>query len=154
MKRFFLTIILLSAGLQLQAQTFFADWFRGPTRKELSAEYLCLENAALSPRLMNVLPGEGGYPAAIEITLPEAMIAIPFRAGEAEVVAVVPFAGHDGRCGPRSVRFRRFPAFGQQAADVGFLKRHDDFAVTGAAEDGDRRTVDHRVNIDEVVHVC
>ena len=37
MKRFFLTIILLSAGLQLQAQTF-ADWFRGPTRKELSAE--------------------------------------------------------------------------------------------------------------------
>lgn len=39
--------------------------------KELSGEYLCLENAALSPRLMNVMPGEDGYPATIEITLPE-----------------------------------------------------------------------------------
>ena len=36
--------------------------------KELSGEYLCLENAALSPRLMNVMPGEDGYPATIEIT--------------------------------------------------------------------------------------
>ena len=55
--------------------------------KELSADYLCLENAALSPRLMNVLPGESGYPATIEITLPETMIAVPFGSGEAEVVA-------------------------------------------------------------------
>ena len=46
--------------------------------KELSADYLCLENAALSPRLMNVLPGESGYPATIEITLPETMIVVPF----------------------------------------------------------------------------
>ena len=28
--------------------------------KEISGEYLCLENSALSPRLMNVLPGEDG----------------------------------------------------------------------------------------------
>ena len=55
--------------------------------KELSADYLCLENAALSPRLTNILPDENQYPTTIEITLPEAMIAIPFRAGEAEVVA-------------------------------------------------------------------
>ena len=55
--------------------------------KELSAEYLCLENAALSPRLMNVLPGEDGYPAAIEITLPEAMTVIPFGSSEAEIIA-------------------------------------------------------------------
>ena len=55
--------------------------------KELSGEYLCLENAALSPRLMNVMPGEDGYPATIEITLPAAMMAIPFGASEAEVVA-------------------------------------------------------------------
>ena len=51
--------------------------------KELSGEYLCLENAALSPRLMNVMPGEDGYPATIEITLPAAMMAIPFGASEA-----------------------------------------------------------------------
>ena len=55
--------------------------------KELSGEYLCLENAALSPRLMNVMPGEDGYPATIEITLPVAMTVIPFGASEAEVVA-------------------------------------------------------------------
>ncbi len=40
-----------------------------------------------SPRLMNVMPGEDGYPATIEITLPAAMTVIPFGASEAEVVA-------------------------------------------------------------------
>ena len=34
--------------------------------KEISTEYLCLENSALSPRLLNVMPGENGYPATIE----------------------------------------------------------------------------------------
>ena len=55
-------------------------------RKEISAEYLCLENATLSPRLLNVLPGEMGYPAAIEITLPSSMTVIPFGTGEAALV--------------------------------------------------------------------
>lgn len=55
--------------------------------KEISTEYLCLENSALSPRLMNVMPGENGYPATIEITLPASMTAIPFGSGEAEVIA-------------------------------------------------------------------
>ena len=55
--------------------------------KELSGEYLCLENSALSPRVMNVMPGEAGYPAEIEITLPASMIAIPFGSSEAEVIA-------------------------------------------------------------------
>lgn len=55
--------------------------------KELSDEYLCLENSALSPRVMNVMPGEAGYPATIEITLPAAMIAIPFGSSEAEVLS-------------------------------------------------------------------
>ena len=55
--------------------------------KEISAEYLCLENSTLYPRLMNVLPGESGYPATIEVTLPAAMTAIPFGASEAQVVA-------------------------------------------------------------------
>ena len=54
--------------------------------KELSSEYLCLENSALSPRVMNVLPGEG-YPTTIEITLPASMIAIPFSSSEAEVIS-------------------------------------------------------------------
>ena len=55
--------------------------------KELSDEYLCLENSALSPRVMNVMPGEAGYPATIEITLPASMIAIPFGPSEAEVLS-------------------------------------------------------------------
>ena len=55
--------------------------------KELSSEYLCLENSALSPRVMNVMPGEAGYPAEIEITLPASMIAIPFSSSEAEVIS-------------------------------------------------------------------
>ncbi len=55
--------------------------------KELSSEYLCLENAALSPRVINVMPGSAGYPAEIEITLPSSMIAIPFGSSEAQVVA-------------------------------------------------------------------
>ena len=53
---------------------------------EISEEYLCLENAALSPRLMNVLPDENWYPTTIEITLPASMIAIPFGSSAAEVV--------------------------------------------------------------------
>ena len=55
--------------------------------KELSSEYLCLENAALSPRLLNVLPGENGYPAELEITLPANMTAVPFGSAQAEVVS-------------------------------------------------------------------
>ena len=55
--------------------------------KELSDDYLCLENSALSPRVMNVLPGENGYPAAIEITLPASMTAVPFGSSEAEVIS-------------------------------------------------------------------
>ena len=85
MKRFFLTIILLSAGLQLQAQTFFADWFRGPTRKELSAEndrlkadmdslqFLVdsLESSysTLEADFLAII--EGNSPEAVEDSLPE-----------------------------------------------------------------------------------
>lgn len=54
---------------------------------EISSEYLCLENAGLSPRLINVLPGENGYPTTIEITLPASMSVIPFGASKAEVIA-------------------------------------------------------------------
>ena len=50
---------------------------------EISSEYLCLENAGLSPRLINVLPGENGYPTTIEITLPASMSVIPFGASKA-----------------------------------------------------------------------
>ncbi len=55
--------------------------------KELSSEYLCLENAALAPRLLNVLPGEEGYPAEIEITLPDSMLVVPFGPSQAEVIS-------------------------------------------------------------------
>lgn len=55
--------------------------------KEISKEYLCLENATLSPRLLNVLPDENMYPTTIEITLPETMTVIPFGASQPELVA-------------------------------------------------------------------
>lgn len=54
--------------------------------REISREYLCLENAALAPRLLNVQPDEGMYPAVIEITLPDSMTVIPFGTAEAEIV--------------------------------------------------------------------
>ena len=54
---------------------------------EISGTYLQLENAALSPRLLNVLPYENNYPTEMEITLPNAMTAIPFGSSRAEVVA-------------------------------------------------------------------
>ena len=54
---------------------------------EISGTYLQLENAALSPRLLNVLPDENYYPTEMEITLPDTMTAIPFGSSRAEVVA-------------------------------------------------------------------
>ena len=66
--------------------------------KELSSEYLCLENAALSPRVINVMPGSAGYPAEIEITLPSSMIAIPFGSSEAQVVS----ENDDGTASPQA----------------------------------------------------
>ena len=54
---------------------------------EISTEYLCLENAELSPRLLNVLPDENMYPTSIEITLPSSMTVIPFGTSKAQVVA-------------------------------------------------------------------
>lgn len=53
---------------------------------EISEEYICLENGNLAPRLMNVMPDEGGYPAVVEITLPSTMTVIPFCSSEAERV--------------------------------------------------------------------
>ncbi len=54
---------------------------------EISKTYVCLQNASLSPRLMNVLPDEGMYPTTIEITLPDSMMVIPFGSGKAEILA-------------------------------------------------------------------
>ena len=55
--------------------------------KEISTEYLCLENADLSPRLLNVMPEEGAYASTFEITLPGSMTVIHFGSGEAEIIA-------------------------------------------------------------------
>ena len=73
--------------------------------KELSSEYLCLENAALAPRILNVMPGEDGYPAEIEITLPASMTAVPFGSAVAEVVA-------DNADGTRTWRYEQNGAGG------------------------------------------
>ena len=58
--------------------------------REISGEYICLENSALCPRLMNVIPGDEGYPAEVEITLPDGMTAVPFGTGEAEIISENP----------------------------------------------------------------
>ena len=56
-------------------------------RLEISSEYICLEHGALSPRLINVLPGGTASPASIEITLPASMTVIPFGDSDAQVIA-------------------------------------------------------------------
>ena len=56
-------------------------------RLEISSEYICLEHGALSPRLINVLPGGTASPASIEITLPASMTVIPFGDSDARVIA-------------------------------------------------------------------
>ena len=56
-------------------------------RLEISSEYICLEHGALSPRLINVLPGGTAYPASVEITLPASMTVIPFGDSDAQVIA-------------------------------------------------------------------
>ena len=49
---------------------------------EISREYICLTNASLSPRLLNVLPAKDSIPVTMEITVPAHMSVIPFgRAG-------------------------------------------------------------------------
>ncbi len=54
---------------------------------EISDTYICLQNAVLAPRLINVLPDEGMYPATIEINLLRGMTVIPFCVGNAEITA-------------------------------------------------------------------
>ena len=54
---------------------------------EISGEYICLENAALSPRLMNVMPDENMYPTTVEITVPGHMTVVPFNSSRAEKVS-------------------------------------------------------------------
>ena len=54
---------------------------------EVSDEYLCLQNAALAPRVLNVLPDENLYPATVEVTLPQGMTVIPFGSAQPELVA-------------------------------------------------------------------
>lgn len=54
---------------------------------EVSDEYLCLQNSALAPRILNVLPDENLYPATIEVTLPQGMTVIPFSSAQPELVA-------------------------------------------------------------------
>ena len=76
--------------LTLEYGGFPRDWNLSSTMQgdpEISEIYLCLENQRLFPYLLNVLPGEEGYPTTVEITLPGAMLAIPFGTSQAEVVA-------------------------------------------------------------------
>ncbi len=76
--------------LVLEYGGFPKDWNLSSTTQgdpEISGTYLCLENQTLFPYLLNVMPGEKGYPTTVEITLPSSMTAIPFGTSEAEVIA-------------------------------------------------------------------
>ncbi len=76
--------------LTLEYGGFPKDWNLSSTVQgdpEISGIYLCLENQRLFPYLLNVLPGDEDYPTTVEVTLPGAMLAIPFGTSEAEVVA-------------------------------------------------------------------
>ena len=76
--------------LTLEYGGFPKDWNLSSTVQgdpEISEIYLCLENQRLFPYLLNVLPGEEGYPTTVEVTLPGAMLAIPFGTSDAAVVA-------------------------------------------------------------------
>ena len=76
--------------LALEYGGFPKDWNLSSTsqgKPEISETYLCLENQRLFPYLLNVLPGDEGYPTTVEITLPASMTAIPFGTSEAEVIA-------------------------------------------------------------------
>ncbi len=79
------------AELVLEYGGFPKDWNIASStiqgKPEISGTYLCLENQNLAPYLLNVLPGEEGYPATVEITLPAHMVVIPFGSSEAEVIA-------------------------------------------------------------------
>ena len=92
-------------ALSLEYGGFPRDWNLSSTvqgEPEISREYICLENQRLFPYLLNVLPGDAGYPTAVEITLPGTMLAIPFGTSEAEVIAE-----HDD--GTRTWRYDRQP---------------------------------------------
>ena len=76
--------------LALEYGGFPKDWNLSSTsqgKPEISETYLCLENQRLFPYLLNVVPGDEGYPTTVEITLPAAMTAIPFGTEDAAVVA-------------------------------------------------------------------
>ena len=76
--------------LALEYGGFPKDWNLSSTsqgKPEISETYLCLENQRLFPYLLNIIPGDEGYPTTVEITLPAAMTAIPFGTEDAAVVA-------------------------------------------------------------------
>ena len=76
--------------LALEYGGFPRDWNLSSTAQgdpEISGTYLCLENQRLFPYLLNVLPGDEGYPTTVEITLPGTMLAIPFGPSDAEAVS-------------------------------------------------------------------
>ncbi len=83
-----------TAELTLEYGGFPTDWnltaVATPGEPEISADYLCLENETLAPYLLNVLPGEDGFPTTTEITLPGSMTVIPFGTSRAELAAEHP----------------------------------------------------------------
>ena len=105
---------------------------------EISGTYLQLENAALSPRLLNVLPDENYYPTEMEITLPDTMTAIPFGSSRAEVVA-------EHEDGTRTWRWEDIGAGGASLLD------ESDFTAANLNR-AEKGSGDSEVMIHELVH--
>ena len=105
---------------------------------EISGTYLQLENAALFPRLLNVLPDENYYPTEMEITLPDTMTAIPFGSSRAEVVA-------EHEDGTRTWRWEDIGAGGASLLD------ESDFTAANLNR-AEKGSGDSEVMIHELVH--
>ena len=118
---------------------------------EISSEYLCLENAALAPRLLNVLPDENFYPATIEITVPASMTVLPFGAGSAQVISQNPDGTATWRYednGPSSILYagdyiREDVEAGGIQIEFYYGRKHQEIMEAAKAADAVKSVVDY-----------
>lgn len=78
---------LASIDLCFDYHGFPQDWNLMETmqgKPEISSKYLCLENQALAPAIMNAGTADGIFSSITDITLPDTMTVIPFGLAEAK----------------------------------------------------------------------
>ena len=123
---------------------------------EVSDEYLCLQNAALAPRILNVLPDENLYPATVEVTLPQGMTVIPFGSAQPELVAehennTVTWRYQDNGAGGSLKLIQSRTSGGGYAADGASLLDEQDFTAANLG-DSSKGAAAGEVMIHELVH--